>query len=539
MSSGANVPMGHRLAPVLVTLVVLAAGLLLSRSSIVGLYHDDGIYAASAVSLSQRGTYALDNLPGAPPATKYPPLYSGLLAVATLFAPGPGVPLWWAKAISGIALAMLALVTWRWLSELPGSTTATCTIGALLVGLNPGLLSHVDLLLSDVVFAALSTMALWVVCRQAPPDRETRWAVGAGLLAGLAMTTRAPGVVVLATVLTYLAFTRRWRPVAACAASAALLVTPWWVWRASVQTTVSPLLEYYVAYEPQAWRYAVTDPTRLVRIVGANVQFFWATVGQVLGLPGTLLTVMGIGLAAIGGWSLRRSPTARVVALMVVLYIGALLGHPYPMARYLLPLVPLFWIVVVAGFPSPRRVVRVVTLLLLLTPSLVWLRAYAAMSPDAVHGGFGRVMVYPAGGFKETADWVRRCTLTDVRLASANDPYYFVATGRQSLRPWLHRPETYTPGYGSYLAVESPTQEVQTELEALKVAVLIRDPMLKDGEGEYARRSLEALVTQWPKRWTLAWRSHDGLHEVFVLGDGRQLVSERPDCAPALETLPP
>jgi len=513
--------------PVVVMTITLVSAMALSKSTMVGLYHDDGIYLAAARSLSEHGTYTLANLPGTPAATKYPPLYPALLAAVAAILPSSMEGIASAKTVSALALVSLVLVSWRWLSQLPGTTRATCSLGALLVGFNPGLLSHVDLLLSDVLFAALMTASLWIASRCGTDDRELVPARIAGGLAGLATLTRALGLVAVAAVLCHLALSRRWRAMGAFASWVGVLLVPWWLWRAHVSSAVTPLLEYYVTYEPQAWLYAFSDPEQMVRIVAANVGFFGASAGLAFGLPGVPLAVIALTFAALGGWRLRKTPTGRVMVLTTGFYLSALVAHPYPMARYLLPLVPIFWMLTVVGVSTRLApLARVAVLVLLLGPTLLWLRLYAAMPADAVHGGFGRAMAYPAQGFAETAAWLQRCTNQGTRLASAHDPYYFLATGRQAVRPWIHRPETYTPAYGAYLVSPNPTALVQAELDAMGVTVLIRDPLLRDGEGEYGRRSIEWLVAQAPPVWHRVWISRDGQHEVLVRHDRNVIVDE-------------
>src|SRR5437762_561847 len=53
----------------------------------LGYYHDDSIYWVSAESLAQGHGYRIASLPGEPYQTKYPPLYSSLLAVVWKLTP--------------------------------------------------------------------------------------------------------------------------------------------------------------------------------------------------------------------------------------------------------------------------------------------------------------------------------------------------------------------------------------------------------------------------------------------------------------------
>ena len=48
---------------------------------VVGVFHDDGIYVATAKALAEGRGYRLIDLPGEPPQTKYPFLYPAVLAI--------------------------------------------------------------------------------------------------------------------------------------------------------------------------------------------------------------------------------------------------------------------------------------------------------------------------------------------------------------------------------------------------------------------------------------------------------------------------
>src|SRR5215470_19216501 len=57
---------------------------------LVGLYHDDGIYVGSALSLARGDGYRIPHLPGSPLQAKYPPLYPlVLLPIAWIIGDNP------------------------------------------------------------------------------------------------------------------------------------------------------------------------------------------------------------------------------------------------------------------------------------------------------------------------------------------------------------------------------------------------------------------------------------------------------------------
>ena len=65
-------------------LVWAALAFTLANPNIAGLYHDDGVYLACSKSLATGQGYRIISLPEQPYQTKYPPLFSLLLA-----------PVWW------------------------------------------------------------------------------------------------------------------------------------------------------------------------------------------------------------------------------------------------------------------------------------------------------------------------------------------------------------------------------------------------------------------------------------------------------------
>ena len=85
-----------------------------------GEYHDDALYLVTARALAQGEGYRLASLPGAPPQTKYPPLYPALLAGLWRLWPDFPANLPLLKGLSllcgaaALALAYLYLVRFRY-----------------------------------------------------------------------------------------------------------------------------------------------------------------------------------------------------------------------------------------------------------------------------------------------------------------------------------------------------------------------------------------------------------------------------------------
>src|SRR5947209_14416847 len=128
-----------------------------------GEYHDDAIYLATAKALAEGEGYRLAHLPGAPPQTKYPPLYPALLAL--LWKLGPAFPanLPLLKGLSllcgatTLALAYLFLVRFRYTSR------RAALAATLLTGTGSLILVFTMVTMAELLFAVLTLIALWRV----------------------------------------------------------------------------------------------------------------------------------------------------------------------------------------------------------------------------------------------------------------------------------------------------------------------------------------------------------------------------------------
>jgi hypothetical protein len=493
---------------------------LVSAPRDVGLYHDDGIYLASATSLHS-ADYRLINVPMEPRATKYPPLYPASLALADWLGLGAKVPAY-------LALGVLTTIVLLWLRRV-GIAPLLLVVAFVLIVANPALLSHADLVLSDVPFAAICVAT--VLAAAANDKKGPLRSIAVGLLAASAALTREAGLALIIAYMCLVAFRHGMNSALAFMSTVIVIIVPWWAWRWAAPLDAFPLLSYYLQYERQAWTLAVADPVAVIKVVLANAEFYGRSLGMALGTPGTLLTSVMLLTCARGVVLHRNRPETGFMLAGGAVYVVALLGHPYPMARYLLPVVPFYVIYLVVGISHVRpRAVAALLIAVSCIPTVWWASRWAHFPAELIHGGFGRAMAYSRAGFVETADWIRRCTPPPVAIASAHDPFYFVATGRHAVRPWLHHPYTYTPAYGRYLAERDSVVRVQGDLDRLGVAFLVRDPLLEGGEAEHGRRSIRALLDQQPRAWIPVFATADRQHEVFVRVGHHALIAQSEWC---------
>ena len=120
----------------------------------VGIFHDDGVYLILAKALANGDGYRYLNIPGAPVATHYPPVYPLLLALLWKLAPFP-------ENITIILLAnaiLLAVTAWgltRFVSRTLDWTPSAAAALALVGTLSLPLLTLATVALSEVCFLAL------------------------------------------------------------------------------------------------------------------------------------------------------------------------------------------------------------------------------------------------------------------------------------------------------------------------------------------------------------------------------------------------
>src|SRR5262249_38804764 len=163
-----------------------------------GEYHDDAIYLSTAKALAEGDGYRLAHLPGAPPQTKYPPLYPALLAGLWKLWPDFPANLPLLKGLSlvsgaaALALACLFRFHFRYASRhvALAATLLCATAGPFLV--------QSVILLSEMPFAVLLLVALWRLERAlATPPAGAGQTFLDGVLLALPYLCRSVGIVLV------------------------------------------------------------------------------------------------------------------------------------------------------------------------------------------------------------------------------------------------------------------------------------------------------------------------------------------------------
>lgn len=430
-----------RTIPLLPALVAVAAALVAWWAGdpyVVGVFHDDGVYALLAKSIATGGGFHHIGLPGSPVATHYPPLYPLLLAAA-----------WWAgptfpdnlDVLLGLNAALVGAAAFgilRFARSSLGWSAEGAALAAVATSIVSPVLALSSMLLSESLFLALLWPVL-VATESAAEGSDARGPVLAGAAVGALMLVRTHAIALGIALLLVLIWRRRGRDALVALGAALLVQLPWLAWVAhSTHDLAAPLEGSYGSYA--AWFVAglrAGGPGFLAATVQTNLRECWLLVQDRV-MPGTATALYAstagllIGFMAWGGW--RTSKRAPVTMLFTVLYLAIVLIWPYTPWRFLWTMWPLLLLLAAEGVrtlwtSATPRLLRVTGALAAGMVTLAMVRTEAAAYAE-------RSWNLPArragGEIIPLVRWVGRHTRsTDVVLAEG-EPVISLFTGRRA-----------------------------------------------------------------------------------------------------------
>ena len=368
-------------AAILAAAVVVVAALVSWWASVpyvVGVWHDDGVYALLGRAIASGHGFTYTQLPGAPAATHYPPLYPLLLAAVWRLAPSFPDNISAFLALNAMLVGISALGAYQFTRLRLGWRDDAAAVFALLSSSVTPVLALSGAVLSEPLFLA----ALWPVLTAADRaadagDRRDELVAGASI--GALMLVRTHAIALLAALV--LALLIRRRPQAACRAivAAAVVVVPWQLWTMMATPVVAaPLSGAYGSY--LGWFVAGLRDGGvpfLVATVRLNLMELWlllqdrVVVGSVA-LVRIAATLAFIGLSLAGGWVLARRAT--VASWFLLLYLAIVLVWPYTPWRFLWAVWPVVLLCAVSGGwqlwrTAPSRVWRAVAVACVALPA--------------------------------------------------------------------------------------------------------------------------------------------------------------------------
>jgi hypothetical protein len=447
-------------------LLALCYFALAARSPLsVGAWQDDAIYLATARSIAEGSGYRHIEIPGAPPQSKYPPLFPALLSLVWRAAPDYPDNVKWMLlpgAVSAAALVALSVAYWRRFFGTQGVELAALTA---LAALSPSLLSMTRFAMSDLPYAALALAGLWFVDAHAEARSAKRAAgtegasrveaqrllLGAAWCLAAAIWTRSIGISVAAGGVAYLAWRGWYRDAAALALLVALFVSPWWLHQLSSLAAgpgSAPLLLLESELDYASWRPRELGALPLVVFQNLFKQAFGLLYFE-LALPAEpLLRALGpagrsnLGLHALAwtlagllalGFAVSARRRLRALHFAALAYAAMMLAYPGDPYRFALPWAPFALYLLARGF-SAIAAAGTVFLACVALP-LFAVEAYHLANPDPARFPF-RTEARSFTELRRLEDWVRANTHPSDVIASADFAALYLATGRRGYFLW-------------------------------------------------------------------------------------------------------
>ena len=183
----------------------------LHPTNFFGLMEDDSIYFSSAREIAQGRGYVMPNIPGTPPATKYPILYPWMLSWVWRLDPHfPGNLVW--AVVLNVAFGMAYLAAaFIFLRGLKGVGDAPALLLTAFCAMHPVIQALSAYLMSDIPFAALALASCILSSRAVEGGTKKRTIVFCGILSGLSILLRSLGVPVALGLFVGIALRSGWR----------------------------------------------------------------------------------------------------------------------------------------------------------------------------------------------------------------------------------------------------------------------------------------------------------------------------------------
>jgi hypothetical protein len=504
--------------------------------ALFGAYHDDTLYFSTAKALAAGDGNVMPNLPESPAQTKYPLLYPLLLSLVWRVQPAFPDNLSWAWALNlafGVVLVLASVGVLRGL----GSSRKQALGLAAIFALNPYTILWTNLLLSDVLFAALTLLAVLAADRAVSRQKGSFWSwwVAAIVLAWLAVSTRTLGVAILGGLFVFAMMNRRY--LAGAATSFGVLPLAWRLlagWSSGDSAARSALSGF-----EQTWLF-YTDYVAFWKLSVPSLDVLWAQVQfnglELLKFPavGAFLynaegmaniymqtTAVAISAAVLHGIVLRAKECgSSSIHWMAVCYVPFILLWNYTlMSRFWLAFMPLFLVGAAVELHRLAGGVRKV----FAESSQLDQRIAAgffglALSALVLNGAWRYFVLVPRGlrsvalhrektlaAKQEAYNWLAHSSETGP-VISYEDALLYLYTGTQGMRPFICSTEPF------FKQDEDAMKRDIARLGDTAAALNARYWIVSndDFELDYAGPQLEAATAELLRNWPVVFESADG-----------------------------
>jgi hypothetical protein len=325
-----------------------------SMPYVVGVWHDDGVYTLLGRAIATGQGFHYTQLPGAPAATHYPPLYPLVLAAVWRLAPSFPDNISAFLAVNAMFAGLAAFGAFRFVRAQLGWRDELAAAFALAATLTTPVLALSGAVLSEPLFLAGLWPALVMAEHAVRPEGVRRDALLAGACAGALMLVRTHAAALLLAIVLLLIVRRRPLYALRAVLGAAALVLPWQLWTMTATPQVpAPLAGAYGSY--LGWFVTgVRDggASFVAATARLNLGELWLLVqDRVLVTDTRLPRLIAAGallvLAGAGCWhASRRAP---VTLWFLAAYLAVVVVWPYAPWRFLWTVWPVVLLLAALG----------------------------------------------------------------------------------------------------------------------------------------------------------------------------------------------
>ena len=518
-----------------------------------GFYRDDSMYVVMAKSLATNRGYRVLSLPGEPTQAKSPPFYPFLLSLIWLAQPHFPENIAWMTLLSVVATTAFLAFAWRYVVDHGYATHWQALAVVALVGMNWRTVVLAGGVYSEMVYAALSVLALYLA--ETVEKHPERWTAGlaSGVLVGLAFLTRSAGIALLLALACYYLI-RRFRKGLVPVGIAATIVLGWLAWgqiRASGADNVNAgFYESYFSTFSQvvggSQAQGLSGMLKVVsQVVGTNaVGLLFVSVPVVcLGLNydavvhfrfGFPLIAAAVLLLIVGGFVRQTRERIRLMHLYVLSYVGVHLVWPYTAYdRFLMPLLPFLilffvieaaalWRLVRESWSLPGEITKK------LSAALIAAVVVSAAGIAFYNYGSGLIrsmalatlskVARPSAEDSEAIEWINANTQPSDVLICYRDPLYYLYTDRKATRSVLSRQGGLLDEQGGLDETSKALLKIVEDNNARYVVVTDSDFDL-ESEPDLQRDNLVAVLQQNPGVFVPVFHARDKRSAVYRIDD--------------------
>jgi hypothetical protein len=461
-----------------------------------GVFQDDGIYVVLAKSLATGEGYRYVNLPGAPNATHYPPLYPAFLALIWKLYPSFPENVTAFKMANAALTGIAAVLAWGFARKQLRMGRWSAGLGVLLFSASAPMVLLTVMVLSEPLFLALLFPAL-ILAERAVRSGRSRDAAAAAVMGGVLALVRTLGVLVVPALIVVLLLERRWRPALVAAVVAVAVLLPWQLWVSAHAGEVPGVLvgKYGSYFGWLAGAVRADGAGFLLDVARHNtrelIALGWVSTATdsmplMARLVVSALLALFLGLGLLEGW--KRAPTA---VLFMIAYLAMVLIWPFDPARFMWGIWPLFGIVLALGVSTlyalsavqARRFLRPIAV----AGSAALMLGYGAYNwLEITNDRRGVVQGSVAKRARPLAEWVAAHTETTAVVATDDDVLIHLYTGRTTIPTGGFTPQ-------EHLRPQTPAFAAE-QLRALMSTYPVSFVLASTEFGTYAVRGLVQAV---------------------------------------------